>query len=102
MPFGEAWRSRGITEAAVAVAPAASVFQQAPVRRSHESQGCYAGTAEGRESVLGLTRVWALIHEAGENDEWDCYVIHDSLGVSHVCGQKKGEPPTFSCRNCTD
>ncbi len=42
------------------------------------------------------------VHEAGEDDDWDYYIVHDSLGVSHVYRKKKGEPPTFSCRNCAD
>ncbi len=43
-----------------------------------------------------------MIHEAGEDDEWDYYIVHDSIGVSHVLRKKKGETPTFSYRNCND
>ncbi len=42
------------------------------------------------------------VHEAGEDDEYDYYIVHDSIGVSHVLRQKKGKLPAFSCRNCDD
>ena len=42
------------------------------------------------------------VHEAGGDEEYDYYIVHDSIGVSHVLKQKKGEPPSFGCRNCVD
>ncbi len=42
------------------------------------------------------------VHEAGDDCEFDYYIVHDSIGVSHILRQKKGEPPTFSCRNCSE
>jgi hypothetical protein len=37
------------------------------------------------------------VHEAGNDDEWDYYIVHDSVGVSHVLRRKKGELPQIRC-----
>jgi hypothetical protein len=42
------------------------------------------------------------VHEAGNDDEWDYYIVHDSVGVSHVLRRKKGELPQTRCTNCDD
>ena len=41
-----------------------------------------------------------MIHEAGEDDEWDYYIVHDSIGVSHILKKRKGELPMIRCTNC--
>lgn len=33
--------------------------------------------------------------EDAEDDEFEFYIIHDSVGVSHVMRKRKGEPPMF-------
>lgn len=43
-----------------------------------------------------------MIHEAGEDDVWDYYIVHDSIGVSHVLKKRKGELPMIHCTNCSD
>ena len=37
---------------------------------------------------------------AGEDDEYEYYVIHDGLGISHFLRQKKGVHPSIKCNNC--
>ena len=37
---------------------------------------------------------------AGEDDEYEYYVIHDGLGISHFMRQKKGVHPSVKCDNC--
>ena len=37
---------------------------------------------------------------AGEDDEYEYYVIHDGLGVSHFLRQKKVVHPSIECDNC--
>lgn len=37
---------------------------------------------------------------AGEDDEYEYYIIHDGLGISHVMRHKKGEHPSIKCDNC--
>ncbi len=41
-------------------------------------------------------------HEAGEDEEWDYYIVHDSLGVSHVMRTRKGRHPAVRCVGCDD
>ena len=43
-----------------------------------------------------------MIHEAGEDEEFDYYIVHDSIGVSHVLRKKRGELPQIRCTNCED
>lgn len=44
----------------------------------------------------------ALIHEAGEDEQWDYYIVHDNIGVSHVLKKRKGELPLIRRTNCED
>lgn len=37
---------------------------------------------------------------AGEDDEYQYYVIHDGLGISHFLKRKKGTHPSIRCDNC--
>ena len=37
-----------------------------------------------------------------QEDEWEYYFIHDSIGVSHVMRKRKGELPMVKCTNCDD
>lgn len=37
-----------------------------------------------------------------EDDEFEYYIVHDSIGVSHIMRKKKGELPMFRCYNCDD
>ena len=39
---------------------------------------------------------------AGEDDEYDYYVIHDGLGISHFLKRPKGKPPQVRCIGCDD
>ena len=41
-------------------------------------------------------------HEAGQDDEWDYYIVHDSIGVSHVLWRPKGKPPQIRSVGCVD
>lgn len=41
-------------------------------------------------------------HEAGGDDEFDYYIVHDSIGVSHVVRTKKGAHPAVRCVGCED
>ena len=36
---------------------------------------------------------------SGQEDEWEYYMIHDSIGVSHVMRKRKGElpPVKYTC-----
>jgi hypothetical protein len=38
-----------------------------------------------------------VIHEAGEDEEFDYYIVHDSVGVSHILRKRKEEPPMVRC-----
>ena len=38
--------------------------------------------------------------DAGEDDEYEYYIIHDGLGISHVLRHKKGVHPSVKCENC--
>ena len=38
--------------------------------------------------------------EAGEDDQYEYYIVHDSVGVSHVMRHKKGVHPAIKCDNC--
>jgi len=37
-----------------------------------------------------------------KEDEYDYYIAHDSIGVSHVVRVKKGKPPNIRCVGCDD
>ena len=37
---------------------------------------------------------------AGEDDEYEYYIIHDGLGISHVMRHKKGLHPSIRCQTC--
>ena len=37
-----------------------------------------------------------------EDDEWEYYFVHDSIGVSHVMRTKKGAHPGVRCVGCDD
>jgi len=37
-----------------------------------------------------------------DEDEWEYYIVHDSIGVSHIYRKKRGEPPLARCANCSD
>ena len=39
---------------------------------------------------------------AGEDDDYDYYVIHDGLGISHFLKRPKGKPPQTRCVGCDD
>ena len=41
-------------------------------------------------------------HEAGEDGEWDYYIVLDSIGVSHVLRTKKGTHPAVRCAGCDE
>jgi hypothetical protein len=41
-------------------------------------------------------------HEAGGDEEWDYYIVHDSIGVSHILRVPKGKPPQIRCVGCDD
>ena len=41
-------------------------------------------------------------HEAGGDDEYDYYVVHDSIGVSHIIKTRKGAHPAVRCVGCDD
>ncbi len=39
----------------------------------------------------------------GEDDEdWDYYFVHDSLGVSHLMRTRKGAHPAVRCVGCDE
>ena len=40
--------------------------------------------------------------EDPEDTEFEYYIVHDSIGVSHMVRKKKGELPIFRCFNCDD
>ena len=35
-------------------------------------------------------------------DEWEYYIVHDNIGVSHVVRTKRGRPPMIRCVGCDD
>jgi len=37
---------------------------------------------------------------AGEDDQYEYYIIHDGIGVSHIMRRKKGVHPTIKCEDC--
>ena len=37
---------------------------------------------------------------AGEDDQYEYYIIHDGLGISHVMRHKKGVHPSIKCDSC--
>ena len=39
---------------------------------------------------------------AGEDDKYEFYVIHDGLGISHFIRRPKGKPPQVRCVGCDD
>ena len=41
-------------------------------------------------------------HEAGGDDEYDYYIVHDSMGVSHTIKTRKGVHPAVRCVGCDD
>ena len=43
-----------------------------------------------------------MTDEETEEDEWEYYFIHDSIGVSHIMRKLKGELPLVRCTNCED
>ncbi len=38
--------------------------------------------------------------EAGEDDKYEYYVIHDGLEISHFLRRPKGVHPSIRCENC--
>ena len=36
------------------------------------------------------------------DDEYDYYIVHDSIGVSHVIRTRKNAHPTVACVGCSD
>ncbi|HEV2138573.1 MAG TPA: hypothetical protein VGR53_06995 [Nitrososphaerales archaeon] len=40
--------------------------------------------------------------EDEEDDGFEYYIVHDSIGVSHVMRKRKGELPLVRCTNCDD
>ena len=39
---------------------------------------------------------------AGEDDEYEYYIIHDGLGISHIMRRPRGKHPQISCVGCDD
>jgi len=37
-----------------------------------------------------------------QEDEWEYYIVHDGIGVSHVMRKRKGELPLVKCTNCDE
>jgi hypothetical protein len=42
------------------------------------------------------------ITDEQEDDKHDYYIVHDSIGVSHIMRKQKGEHPALRCVNCSD
>lgn len=42
----------------------------------------------------------ALMNQTDASEEYEYYIIHDSLGVSHVMRHKKGVLPAIRCTDC--
>ena len=40
------------------------------------------------------------VSEDRDSDEYEYYIVHDSIGVSHVMRHKKGVHPAIRCENC--
>jgi hypothetical protein len=40
------------------------------------------------------------LQEAGEDEEYEYYVIHDGLGISHFLRRPKGVHPSSKCDDC--
>jgi hypothetical protein len=40
------------------------------------------------------------LKEAGEDDQYEYYVIHDGLGISHFLRRPKGVHPAVRCESC--
>ena len=38
--------------------------------------------------------------DVGEDDQYEYYIVHDSVGVSHVMRHKRGVHPSVKCDNC--
>ena len=43
-----------------------------------------------------------MTEEETKEEEWDYYIVHDSIGVSHVFRTKKGQHPGIRCIGCED
>jgi hypothetical protein len=37
-----------------------------------------------------------------EEGEWEYYIVHDSIGVSHIHRKRRDEPQTFHCVYCSE
>jgi len=35
-----------------------------------------------------------------DSDDYEYYIIHDGLGISHVIRRKKGTGPSMECADC--
>ena len=38
--------------------------------------------------------------DVGEDDQYEYYIVHDSVGVSHVMRHKRGVHSSIKCDNC--
>ena len=38
--------------------------------------------------------------ESDDSDEYEYYIVHDRIGVSHVMRHKKGVHPAIRCDSC--
>jgi len=43
-----------------------------------------------------------MIIEGPDEEEYEYYIVHDSIGVSHIMRKRKGEHPALRCFNCSD
>ena len=43
-----------------------------------------------------------MAQDDNEEQEYEYYFVHDSIGVSHVMRRPKGSDPRISCTNCDD
>ena len=48
------------------------------------------------------TKELGCMDNSEKEDEYDYYIAHDSIGVSHVVRVKKGKPPNIRCVGCDD
>jgi len=53
-----------------------------------------------RNSELCQKRRTTSMSDKDDSEEYEYYIIHDGLGISHVMRHRKGGHPSIKCDDC--